>query len=235
MKLNNSLKIQEPTYIALRALKFYDKIWELTSFRDGGYAEFREASNDLLLNDVARGIRIRGDKGLFLTLVEFPVGRPKYTRVSTGAMSIDEEENGDWARLEVHTSYDLEHVLQFFYNFPLRSRIPSEGDSHRLEYNHARSCVEHIIDRVMRCATCFHENDGGCSYYLSLKDRESVTPKTFMRTYMEGDRITLVTWNLALSLNLCRYSEEELYRWMIAFRMALDSISRISPSCPTRP
>ena len=215
-----SLPIQEGTYKALRTLKFYDPMWELTSFTDGGYAEFRENGN-YPLSGAVRGIRLRNS---VLTLVEFPITRiTKSDRVSIGAMSAEEEKSGDWARLEFYSHY-IENVLPFFYDFPLRSREPSgEEDSHRLEYNCICKDVEDMLQRVIICKGCIH-GDGWCSYYQYDDDRP------YVKVYRDGNRITLHSYMLTLSLNPCRYSMEELHRWMKAFRLAMDSIAEISPS-----
>ena len=106
--MEDSLPIQESTYEALRTLRFYDKQWELTSFKDGGYAEFRE-NGKLPLSKVIRGIRLRDSA---LTLVEFPaIQIKKPNRVSVGTMSEDEEKNGDCdtvrlATCEYFTTYE---------------------------------------------------------------------------------------------------------------------------------
>lgn len=223
--MEDSLPIQESTYKALRTLKFYDKQWELTSFKDGGYAEFRENGKFTIFNRV-RGIRLRGS---VLTLVEFPATRiTKSNRLSIGTMTAEEEKNGDWARLEVGSTY-IGNVLQFFHDFPLRSRIPSsEDDSHRWEYNSVRNDVEDILQRVIICDKCMHEDDGWCSYYYF--DNDPRMP--YIKTYSDGSRITFYTSNFTLSLNPLRYSTEELYKWLKAFRMALDSMSKVSLSNP---
>ena len=231
MGAKSGIPIQKSTYRTLKTLKFYDNQWELTSFKDGDYAEFREDCNRTVFNDVVRGIRLRDD---IFTLVEFPFTHaPKSSKVSDGVMRKNEEESGDWAELTLIGSYYLERILQFFYNFPLRSRMPSSDSvSHRLEYNDAYNIVEDILARVMKFERRIHEYDGWCSYYLNYKDSEKPNG-AYMRTHMDGSRVTLYVRNdFILSFNPCRYSEEELYRWLIACRMAMDSISEVSPSNP---
>lgn len=219
-----SLPIQEATYKALRTLRFYDKQWELISFKDGGYAEFRE-NGKYPLSDIVRGIRLRD---LELTLVEFSATRKaKHNRLSVGTMSEDEEKNGDWARLEVDSNH-IENVLQFFHDFPLRSREPSSEDNFcRMDYNRACNDVEDILCRVLGCEKCIYEKDGRSYYYSYSRDSNN---RPYVRTRRDGNRVTFRTSNFTLSFNPCRYSTEELYRWMKAFRMALDSTSKVSPS-----
>lgn len=222
--MEDSLPIQESTYKALRTLRFYDKQWELTSFKDGGYAEFRE-NGRLPLSKVLRGIRLRDS---VLTLVEFsaiPIKKPN--RVSVGTMSEDEEKNGDWARLEVSSPY-IEGVLQFFYDFPLRNMEHiSEDNLRRMDYLNVCEGVANMLRRSLSYEDCVYENDG-YSYYSHVPYDINTSP--YVRLRFDWSRITLRASNFTLSFNPLRYSREELYKWVKAFRMALDITSKVSPS-----
>ena len=221
--MEDSLPIQESTYKALRTLRFYNQQWELTSFKDGGYAEFRE-NGRLPLSKVLRGIRLRDS---VLTLVEFPaIPIKKPNRVSVGTMSEDEEKKGDWARLEVSSPY-IERVLQFFNDFPPRNREPISEDNHHITYLNVCEEVANMLRRSLSYDDCVYENDG-YSYYSFIPYDKNTSP--YVRLRFDWSRIILRASNFTLSFNPLRYSREELYKWVKAFRMALDITSKVSPS-----
>ena len=142
-------------------------------------------------------------------------------------MSEDEEKNGDWARLEVSSPY-IEGVLQFFYDFPLRNMEHiSEDNLRRMDYLNVCEGVANMLRRSLSYEDCVYENDG-YSYYSFIPYDKNTSP--YVRLRFDWSRITLRASNFTLSFNPLRYSREELYKWVKAFRMALDITSKVSPS-----